>query len=135
MDVLQMAELPDLERLVEENGIPVFGFTQDFGKYPSMTGIPVEDVVSYPFFNVNTESPVYEAFLHQLNPSKGETGDVFEEGAERFIPTVEMPVYPKTLFIYGENNSCFVPAGQTYTSFLEQANVESCPQFVLQKSE
>ncbi len=128
-----MEELPDLERLALENAIPVFGFTTDYKKFPSINGKVIEDTISYPFFIVDSEHGTYKEFLHQLNPTKELSGEMPEEGVEQFTPTVEMGVVPRTLFIYKEKQYCLRTAGQTYEAMREQTTSDSCPQTILVK--
>ncbi len=129
-----MEELPNLERLAEEENVSIFGITSDYYKIPSVNGIPIENTVTFPLFYVEQDDEQYKAFLHALNPSSL-AAEESDTPPEQFVATVEMlNVFPRSLFVYNSNNMCFFPGAQTYDLYVEQTNQAApCPEFVLTK--
>lgn len=135
-----MAELPDLERLAEENDVPVFGFTADYTS-AGLNGMYIENTISYSFFQINVDDSKYKGFLHEFtNPT-----DVFD--MERILskevsvdsillesgPIIEMDLLPKTVFSYENGVNCLVVSSRTYEKFQEKITDSDCPREPYQK--
>ena len=139
-----MKELPDLEKVAQENHATVFGFSGDYSHAGTKDAAYIETTISYPIFHGDYTAEKYMQFLHALDSDKKQVDpSVFENNAsgqsfqyrvdklEKTVDTyglrLDMPMLPKTLFVYQKGETCSRLFMEDYDSIVKQTMTFECP--------